>query len=189
MPLHMLTSLWQKPKEMLCAYAARLLHIKLQGSFNSPNNSTISIEQLLDKERGVKITWIVVYFNTLFLHFYPSNPLTPNFSSLKLITECQNSPKTHILTGLSHKPSMPANRHTGHSLPSVYHKHPSDRHAYAEIYKCQMHLEVFCNTAEFLGTKVQLAQTARKILTAHTKRQRRNSGKSCFIIKTHLLTF
>lgn len=78
-PLHTLISLWQKPKEMLCAYPARLLHVKLQDSFKHPNNSTTCIKQLLDKEGGVKITGIVAYFNILFLLFYPSNPLLPIF--------------------------------------------------------------------------------------------------------------
>jgi len=71
----------------------------------------------------------------------------------------------------------------------VHHKHPLDRHAYAEKYKRQMHLEMVCNTAEPLGLKGQLAQTARKILMAHTNRQRKNSGKGWFIIKKSFYLF
>lgn len=77
MPLHTLISWQQKPKETLCAYPARLFHVKLQDSFKRPNNSTASAEQLLHKEGVVKITLNVSYFNSLFLLFYPSNPLLP----------------------------------------------------------------------------------------------------------------
>lgn len=98
-------------------------------------------------------------------------------------------PKNPHFNGTVSSLPMPAVRYTGHSLSSVHHKHPLDRHAYVEKYKHQMHLEMFCNTAELLEIKGQLAQTARKILTAHTKRQRKNSGKGSFIIKNNLFTF